>query len=199
MNSEIILPDIRSEDSFEDREFKNITIEQTRIVGKEFYRCGFQMCKFQGAIFQDCRFERCSFTDCDLSLVKMLNTGLFDVLFRKSKLVGIDWTKANKHMSLGFSGCNLSNSTFFGLNLSKTNLIDCQLVNVDFTEANLTRCVCKGSDFREARFNNTDLSYANFSDAHNYMIHPGSNKLKKTRFSLPDAVSLLSGLDIILD
>ncbi|MGH7955220.1 MAG: pentapeptide repeat-containing protein [Gloeomargaritales cyanobacterium] len=190
MNEPPALPDIRTDDSFENREFKNISVEQIRIVGKEFYRCNFQMCKFQGTTFQDCRFEQCGFADCDLSLVKMLNTGLFDVTFRKSKLVGIDWTKANKHMSFGFFDCNLCNSTFFGLNLSKTNLIDCQLGNVDFTEANLTRCICKGSDFREARFNNTDLSYANFSDAQNYMINPNSNKLKKTRFSLPGAVSL---------
>jgi fluoroquinolone resistance protein len=143
--------------------------------------------------------ENCSFADSDLGLVKILNSGLHDVTFFRSKLVGIDWTKANKHMSVGFKSCNLSNVSFFGINLSKTNFIDCQLRNVDFAEANLSRCVCRGSDFKEARFSNTDLSYADFTNAQGYLICPNSNTLKKTRFSLPEAVSLLSGLDIIIE
>jgi uncharacterized protein YjbI with pentapeptide repeats len=95
-------PDIRKESSFEKTDFKNLVVEQTQIKGKEFYRSNFQNCKFQGTVFPECRFENSSFADCDLSLVKIINSGLHDVTFFRSKLVGIDWTKANKHMSVGF-------------------------------------------------------------------------------------------------
>jgi uncharacterized protein YjbI with pentapeptide repeats len=48
-------------------------------------------------------------------------------------------------------------------------------------------------------FGNTDLSKANLSKAYNYHIDASQNKLKGTRFSLPEAMSLLYSLEIILE
>ena len=52
--------------------------------------------------------------------------------------------------------------------------------------------------FPEATYLNTNLSEANLSQARNYLIDPGLNELKKTKFSLPEAMSLLYNMDIIL-
>ena len=45
----------------------------------------------------------------------------------------------------------------------------------------------------------TDLSRANLSKARNYQIDASQNVLKGARFSLPEAMSLLYSMDIILD
>ncbi len=55
-----------------------------------------------------------------------------------------------------------------------------------------------GSDLQHATFRGTDLSEADLSTAKNYEIDPLHNTLKKAKFSLPDAVGLLSGLGIVL-
>lgn len=46
---------------------------------------------------------------------------------------------------------------------------------------------------------NCDLSETDFSGAVNYTIDAGQNKLHKTRFTLPEAITLLHALDIILE
>ena len=68
----------------------------------------------------------------------------------------------------------------------------------DFAEADLSLASCTGTDFADSRFLHTDLTEADFVGARNYAISPSLNVLKKTSFSLPEAVSLLYGLDIVL-
>jgi hypothetical protein len=42
------------------------------------------------------------------------------------------------------------------------------------------------------------LSDADLSQARNYMVDPSKNILKKAKFSLPEAMSLLYCMDIVL-
>ncbi len=51
---------------------------------------------------------------------------------------------------------------------------------------------------RSSFFLDTNLSYADFSKAVNYVIDPRANRLKKTVFSMPEAMSLFFAFDIIL-
>jgi hypothetical protein len=44
----------------------------------------------------------------------------------------------------------------------------------------------------------TNLSGADFSHATNDAIDPTANRLKKTAFTLPEALSLLEAFDIVL-
>lgn len=73
------------------------------------------------------------------------------------------------------------------------------MINVNFEEANLSKANCTKSDFKQALFKRTNLTETNFTGALNYAINPQENTFKKTRFSLPEAVSLLYNLDIILE
>ena len=69
---------------------------------------------------------------------------------------------------------------------------------MDFREADLTNADFSGSDLGQSLFLNTNLSEADLSTARNYHIAPEHNVLKGARFSLPEAMSLLFNMDIVL-
>ena len=101
-------------------------------------------------------------------------------------------------LKIGFSKCRLDSSVFFGLNLTSVQMINCVAKDVDFTEANLTKAKLNCTDLSSSTFAHTNLTYADLSYAKNYSIDPNCNTLKKTIFTLPEAVSLLNTFDIIL-
>ena len=81
----------------------------------------------------------------------------------------------------------------------RLKIINCEAKEVDFIETDLTGGVFTGTDFEGSRFFKTNLTNADFKGARNYMIDARNNTLKKTKFSLPEALSLLNGLDIIIE
>lgn len=172
--------------------------EKHRVVEAEFSGCVFKNCKFFEVSFFDCTFENCRFENCDLASISIKHTSFQDVLFIDSKLTGIQWNDASIPLDVNFRRCLLNYSGFIGVDLRNTEMVECQLKEVDFTEANLTKANCKYSDFSGARFINTDLTHTDLTDATNYSIHPDGNKLRKTKFSLPEALSLLEVYDIII-
>ena len=76
---------------------------------------------------------------------------------------------------------------------------NCVAREVDFAETNFSETNLRGTDFTAARFANTNLTKADLRQAKNYSIRPDSNKIKKAKFSLPEAMLLLYGLDIELE
>jgi len=172
--------------------------ENVKIAEAEFSGCTFLNCKFFKALFFDCRFENCTFKNCDLSSLSIKHTVFDEVLFVESKLMGIQWPEAGVPLDVHFRGCFLNYSSFIGVNLKNAELAHCSLKEVDFTETNLSKANCRFSDFAGARFINTNLEYTDFSHASNYAIHPDGNKLRKTIFSLPEAMTLLNVYDIII-
>jgi uncharacterized protein YjbI with pentapeptide repeats len=153
---------------------------------------------------QKCRFLNCKFNSCDLSLGKLPDSIFIDTSFHESKIIGVNWAQADwPTADLGnpliFSKSALNHSTFIGLDLHGIQVLDCQAVNVDFRESNLSQADFSGSDLSDSLFNHTDLSKANLSQARNYRIDPEKNDLKKARFSMPEAISLLYSMDIVLD
>lgn len=188
---------------FEGRWFEGLNLQGEEIRFKEFYACQFTRCSFLETAFRACRFVDCEFTDCDLSLCRVKECTLSNTAFRDSQVVGVNWTEASwpEHgllRGIGFYDCAISHSTFLGLSLREIQITGCVAHDVDFAEADLSRASCAGTDFAASRFLHTDLTEADFSGARNYAISPAMNVLKKTRFSLPEAISLLHGLDIVL-
>ncbi|MBT3581770.1 pentapeptide repeat-containing protein, partial [bacterium] len=165
---------------------------------KEFINCTFLSCVFLECIFQTCTFNDCVFQKCDLSLAKLPNTRLMGVEFKRSKLVGINWLKTKMFSRVNFRECLINNCSFLSLNLTKIALIKCQVKDTSFAETNLSYAKCGESDFEKSIFLNTNLTGADFSAAINYNINPHQNKLKKAKFSLPDAINLLENLEITL-
>ncbi len=187
-----------AEQSYEDRHFASLSCQDAELKDIEYFQCRFDGCQFLRTSFQKCRFEQCIFEKCDLSLLKVLESTFVGVGFLHTKMLGIDWTQAATPLTLSFQGSNISHSTFTRLSAQRMEMIECNAREVDFTGTNLTRANLAKTDFLGSRFVDTDLSYADFSNATNYAIDPRVNRLKKTVFSLPEAVSLLTAFDIVL-
>jgi uncharacterized protein YjbI with pentapeptide repeats len=191
-------PHAWTEKSYEDQAFSGLSCQDAELGDIDFFRCRFEGCQLLRSGFRGCRFEQCVFERCDLSLIKVTDSQFVGVRFLKTKMLGIDWTVAALPLSLAFLESIVNHSIFVGLSLQKMELVQCTAREVDFTRANLTRARLTETDFLGSRFADTNLSYADLSKATNYSIHPTLNRLKKTVFSLPEAVSLLSAFDIVL-
>lgn len=185
---------------YEDQCFSGLkTDENLKIIDTDFFDCIFVNCKFFKISFLGCTFERCKFENCDLASASIKNTSFMDVKFIDTKLTGIQWPDASVPLDVNFKKCLLNYSGFIEVDLRNTEIIECQVGEADFSGANLSKANCRYSDFSGARFINTNLTRANFTNATNYAIHPQGNKLSKTKFSLPEALSLLDVFDIIIE
>ncbi len=194
---------ICTETDYTDQSFKKIHLEQGHLDSNEFHDCVFVRCSFVETTFESCRFVNCVFQHCNLSLAQVTNCSFAATRFESSKLVGLNWTKAYWSAtklwdSLCFSKCAISHSTFIALNLRGIKIQDCVAVDVDFREADLSQANFRGTDLADSLFMATDLTEADLSQARNYQIDPSQNIVKKAKFSLPEAISLLYGLDIVL-
>jgi uncharacterized protein YjbI with pentapeptide repeats len=185
-------------DDFYDTLFSNLTHRSERINAKEFYDCVFENCTFHEVDFNGSRFVNCTFDGCDLSLAKVHNAGFRSTAFKNSKMIGIDWSLASAPLLIDFFDCDLSYSSFAHINFAKRKIVRCKAQEVYFWETNLVQANFSQTDLEDSQFKNCDLTQADFSTAQNYAISPSLNILKGAKFSLPEAVSLLYHLDIVL-
>ena len=190
-------------DEFSDVMFTGLTLDYQQWLGKLFYDCTFKDCTLREAVLRRCEFHDCTFTGCDLSLAQVPETTFANVRFEKCKLVGVDWASAHRpkfglKRPFSFHQCALNYSFFTGLKLPNLRMTECLVKEADFTDVDFTGANFTGTDFSGSRFANCDLTKANFNDARNYAIDVKQNRLRKTKFALPEAVSLLKGLDIVL-
>jgi fluoroquinolone resistance protein len=186
--------------------FRKLNYRGEKFKQKEFNSCSFIKCVFDEAVFEHCTFRSCTFKDCEMNLVRVPGSTFTENSFENSRLVGVNWTEsslAHSKITFGkpasFSGCALNHSIFMWLTLKDIFMVKCTAHDVDFSEANLANARCTGTDFANSRFWHTDLSGADFRGATNYTIAANLNTLKKTKFSLPEAMALLYSLDILLE
>jgi len=168
-------------------------------TGCVFVRCGFLQCTFRR-----CEFSNCTFKDCNLSVVQVPDTNMNGVVFENTKAIGVDWTKAGKDgsklsLDIALRQCVIDYSNFSGLMLKEMVIEKCIAHEVDFSETDLSGGLLTGTDFQGSTFLHTNLTGANLKGAVNYAIDPTANLVKGARFSLPEAVSLLRGFDVIVD
>lgn len=183
--------------------FTDIHLEGAELLSSEFYDCTFIRGFWSKSVLRNCRFINCLFQACDLNLVQVPGSVFSVTRFEDSKVIGVDWTRADWTGTrlgdpIGFVRCAINHSTFIGLKLSGIEIRGCSAVNVDFREADLSKANFAGTNLSESLFSNTNLTAADLSDACNYHIVPGQNTLKQAKFSLPEAMSLLYNLDIVL-
>lgn len=185
--------------------FVDLTLTGETLAEIEFEDCTFTRCRFVNCTFRRCRFSECRFQDCDLSNSTLPNATFRDCRFDACKLVGLDWTvtggvgAVSLPLSLTFNDCVLDLSSFFGMTASALVLVRCHAHEVDFREADLRRAEFRNSDLLGSVFAQTKLDGADFTGAINYAINPTANSIRRARFSLPEAASLLRGFDIVLD
>jgi fluoroquinolone resistance protein len=81
-----------------------------------------------------------------------------------------------------------------GTEFTKSIVKECSFAEADLTSASLKEC-----DLAGTVFNNTILDKADFSGASNYQIDIRTNRLKRAKFTLPEAIALLEMLDIEIE
>jgi len=169
------------------------------IQSKVFEDCEFNNCNFTGSSFEKSKLINCKFVECDLSNLELLDCQFTEIQFIKCKVIGINWTKIEKAIKISFSECLLDYSNFRLLKLPGIKMIKCQAKEVDFIETNLSDGDFQETDFEGSLFFKTNLTNADFRSAVNYTIDFTKNTLSGTRFSLPEAMSLLNNSDIIIE
>ncbi|MCR4326051.1 MAG: pentapeptide repeat-containing protein [Candidatus Roizmanbacteria bacterium] len=188
-----------NQDDYFKNTFSKLSLSRQNIREIEFEDCTFNRCSFVNSTFLQCKFIHCVFQECMLSAVLPTNCHFIDVSFVDSKVIGIDWTKAQQVQNLSFKECQINYSNFRMLKLPKTKMVDCEAKEVDFVETNLSNSELTNTDFERSIFSKTNLTKANLVGAKNYLIDARSNTIKKARFALPEALSLLDSLDIIIE
>lgn len=195
---------VDSQIEYENEVFSGLRLDAAKVEGSSFYDCRFEQCVLHEVAFVRCRFRECVFAGCDLSLMRVTGSTFALVHFEESHVIGVNWSEAvwprfGEIRPINFKNSALNYSTFFGVKLKKCDFIDCVAKDVDFSEADLTEANCTGTDFTESRFLHTDLTQTNLRGAMHYAIDATANTLKGTKFSLPEALSLLYSLDIELE
>ena len=192
------------QDEFISQEFKNLIQKNSFVSKKEFNTCTFVKCVLNETQFKNCLFQDCKFKGCELTLASFDGCSFTNTRFEDCRLISIDWTQTSwakrkvVFKPVDFVDCVLNHSTFLGLNMKKILISKCLAHDVSFEEADLTQANCSFTDFSNSRFLHTNLTEADFTGAKNYEIAANLNTLKKTKFSLPEAMSLLYNLDICL-
>lgn len=168
------------------------------LISYEFVGCEFSGIDFSSRQVKHCKFIECSFVKSNLSNIQVLSSIFRDVGFNSCKVMGVNFSNAETVVDIKFNECLLDLCVFQNLELKNSQFLKCSMKEVDFAECNLENSDFNGSDLKEAVFSNSNLKKVSFLEAYNYSIDIRFNEIKKAKFDLPEAVSLLRSLDIIL-
>ncbi len=162
-----------------------------------FENCRFVSCDFSNADFSGMLFMECVFDGCNLSLVKLVDTGLQDIRFKDCKLSGADFSKCRDFLfGVNFENCLLDNAVFYKKKNKGARFADCSMVETDFTEADLTDTRFDNCNLNRAFFDKTVLRNVDLSTSYNFIIDPDNNDIKKAKFSVHGLQGLLAKYDI---
>ena len=180
--------------------FKNLAYADKQTKNKEFEHCNFSNCDFLNGGFITCKFVDCVFTGCNLSMTKLNNCQLKNVIFKDSKLMGINFSEcADFLFVVSFEGCILDYASFVRKKMTKTMFTNTSMKNVDFSMTDLTKSVFHNTELINAVFDKTILREVDMVTALNFSIDPELNTIKKARFSLQGARGLLHKYDIFIE
>jgi fluoroquinolone resistance protein len=188
-----------NEEYYYKQTFAGISLINEAVRAKNFEECVFEDCHFLNCSFEKSRFLNCQFHGCVISAANLLSCRFVQPVFRKCKVMGIDWTKTILLREPEFYDCKIDFSNFRMLKIPKAKMISCEAMEVEFAETDFTDAVFTGTDFEKSRFFKTNLSGADFRSAKNYSIDITNNTIMKAKFSYPEAISLLNNLDITIE
>ena len=182
-----------------DEAFADLDLKGLELADAEFDGCSFTHGLFSGATLRRVRFSDCRFEGCDFTAARFIGSRLRTASFTSCRAGGANWAAATALDDLTFVHCLLDNGSFADAKVPRLKLDDCRLRDADFAGADLRSSIFFRCDLKGARFFGADLSSADLRGSFSYEIDPFRTKIKKARFSLPEAVSLLHGLDINLE
>lgn len=167
------------------------------VLGCEFVDCDLSEASLRSAQVAECRFE-----GCELPLLDLTDTVFQSVALETCRLTGVKFGALSRRPIVpeakltdcdasfcSFRELDLTAWSFEGCRFSEAEFVRCELKSVSFAGANLTRCT----------FQRCDLAEADLRGARGYVISPLQNNLRGMRVSLPDALGLLSALDVLVE
>lgn len=193
------LESLKAGSAHRDAGFRELDAKGLELVDIDFDSCRFTACSFAGAALRRARFTDCSFEGCDFTAARFTGSRLRGASFKDCRAGGANWAASSSLDDLTFTHCLLDQGTFAGAKLPRLTLDDCRLREADFSEADLRSAAIVRCDLARARFFGADLTGADLRGSFSYEIDAFRTKIKKARFSLPEAVALLPGLGIILE
>lgn len=190
--------------TLEFEQIDSLNLEDTVHEGVEYIECSFSKCEFINVNFKNCTFKNCVFQKCVFANAKFDFCTMYNGEFTDSMLIGINWNtlksklrgaepivklsgnilKYNSFSQMSFRKFVFSNNTF-----KECYFLECELMDADF---------CK-DDLEKTQFSDCNLSRADFRDSYGYEINITNNKITGAKFSLPEVVNLLRGLEIIIE
>ncbi len=184
----------------QDGTFEKVSFTGEQMQGRSYERCTFIRCDRARADLSKSRFLECEFVACDLTMVRLNGASMQQVVFRDSKLLGVDLSCCSETLfSVGFEGCVLNHTFLTGLNLRKARFERCSMKGVDLERADLREAVLAECDLLDAVFSATRLQAADLTSAYNYRIDPERNSVKGARFTWPGVLGLLSKHAIVVE
>lgn len=162
----------------------------------ELYKCRFDNCRFADASFSRVVFESCEFVGCDLSHVSWGNSSLRGVRFVDTKLLGVNFGKANDNPDVVFERCFLRYAVFDGVALRGVRFVDCQLVEASFVETDLQDADFSGSTLTHAMFRRCALAGADLSTTSGLSLDPAQNQAKDAFISVDAAVEIARAVGV---
>jgi fluoroquinolone resistance protein len=185
---------------FEEECFKPDTVGKVSAAKPgEFIDCEFIGVDLQQYSFKSSRFVNCSFNQCNISNVEVTGSTFIDPHFTNCKVAGVNFASCNEVRGPQFINSLLDYSVFQGQGCEHIFAQDCSFKDADFSDANIKNSLFSNCNFLNANFNGADLRGSDLRTATNYRINPGLSKIKGAKFSLPEAMSLLDGFEIILE
>lgn len=182
---------------FENRKFTSE--DQVSFESGEFIECEFHGIDLTASSFKNSKLIECQFRGCNISNIKILNASFRDVTFTDCKLIGVNWSESSTLADLKFFTSQLNYSVFQDLDISRIVFENCQLLEVDFSQSKLTGANFRRSKLTGASFVGCDLSKADFREAQEYFIDLRHTKVIKTKLSAPEALGLLTALEIEIE
>lgn len=194
------LPDARASFErafeFDEQRYEQLDLRKVSLAGKTFTRCTFTKVALQESSWRGALVEDCAFIDCDLASARFDGARLRGVSFRKSRLMGVDWTNIGEFPDFSFDECDLQFGVFVGLSLRKLRCHSSRVTEATFERCDLTQSDFAGSDLRATRFDRCELSRADFSRAAGALIDPTQNKAKGAKISAESATLLATHLGL---
>ncbi|HYF04310.1 MAG TPA: pentapeptide repeat-containing protein [Patescibacteria group bacterium] len=177
--------------------FDDIVFTGKSAPKREFEQCIFKNCNFSESDFAESTFTDCTFIGCNLATMKIRGAGMKNVIFKNSKLTGVDFSQcADFLFSVSFESCMLNYAAFSNRKMQKTVFVKCSLKDVDFMATELSNAVFDECDMLGAQFEKTNLSGADFTSSFNYALDPEKNTLKGAKFSFDGLPGLLLKYEI---
>lgn len=185
--------------TIEEETFTSKNIEVSELSGNEFQNCRFEGLDLSDSSLKGSKFLDCVFLKCNLSNASLLGVSFRETRFESSKMMGVNFTSCNGLSDISFTESVLDFSVFQGLEVLNFSAEDSSFKEADLSGAKLLGASFRKCNLHNANLNGSDLRGADFRDAINYQINPEYTKVKKAKFSMPEAMGLLSGFEVIIE